>query len=380
MDELQNLSGHFPHVLETGPATYPPTSSEDIHGNASNDCNDKNALRSLSGLEADAAHSEHGTILPALSDPSTTNSEDNSSPMVEDDSGLEAKRKIITGPFDYLRAVPGKNVRGRLIGAFNLWLDVPPASLDVIANVVDMLHTASLLVDDIEDGSSTRRGLPVAHHIFGIPQTINSANYVYFLALKEAQKLGNPMAVEIFTEELLELHLGQGMDLFWRHTLTCPTEEEYLDMVEKKTGGLFRLAVRLMQGESRKDAVPNFMPLVDTLGLLFQIRDDYQNLTDKAYRDSKGMMCEDLTEGKFSFPIIHSIRHDPTNLQLLHILKMKTTDLEVKRLALKYIETTGSLEYTKQVIRRLICQARHLIDGLGHRNQQVHALLDMLML
>lgn len=93
----------------------------------------------------------------------------------------------------------------------------------------------------------------MAHNIFGTAQTINSSNYVYFLTLREVQKLKSPQAIEIFTEEMLNLHRGQGMDLFWRDTLTCPTEEEYLEMVGNKTGGLFRLAVKLMQAESGTD-------------------------------------------------------------------------------------------------------------------------------
>lgn len=73
---------------------------------------------------------------------------------------------------------------------------------------------------------------------------------MYFIALQEIQKLNNPVAIDIYVQELLNLHRGQGMDLFWRDTLTCPTEEEYLEMVSNKTGGLFRLAVKLMQAES----------------------------------------------------------------------------------------------------------------------------------
>jgi len=162
------------------------------------------------------------------------------------------KEKILFGPFDYLFAHPGKDIRAQLIAAFNEWLDVPAPSLEVITKVVGMLHTASLLVDDVEDSSLLRRGLPVAHSIFGTAQTINSANYVYFCALQELQKLGNPTkALEIYTEEMLNLHRGQGMDLFWRDTLTCPSEDDYLEMVGNKTGGLFRLAVKLMQAESK---------------------------------------------------------------------------------------------------------------------------------
>lgn len=92
--------------------------------------------------------------------------------------------------------------------------------------------------------------MPVANSIFGTAQTINSANYVYFLALQSLSQLRNPAAMTIFTEELLNLHRGQGMDLFWRDTLTCPSEADYLEMVSNKTGGLFRLAVKLMQAES----------------------------------------------------------------------------------------------------------------------------------
>lgn len=161
------------------------------------------------------------------------------------------KEKVLQGPYEYLISQPGKGIRSQLISAFNEWLEVPPESLAIITKVVGMLHTASLLVDDVEDSSVLRRGLPVAHSIFGTAQTINSANYVYFCALQEIQKLKNPEAISVFTEELLNLHRGQGMDLFWRDSLTCPTEEDYLEMVGNKTGGLFRLAIKLMQAESK---------------------------------------------------------------------------------------------------------------------------------
>lgn len=98
-----------------------------------------------------------------------------------------------------------------------------------------------------------RRGVPVANSIFGTAQTINSANYVYFLALQALSQLQNPTVMAVFTEELLNLHRGQGMDLFWRDTLTCPSEADYLEMVGNKTGGLFRLAIKLMQAESARD-------------------------------------------------------------------------------------------------------------------------------
>jgi geranylgeranyl diphosphate synthase, type III len=294
------------------------------------------------------------------------------------------KEKIIMGPYDYLFSHPGKDIRSALIQAFNSFLHVPESSLEVIRKVVGMLHTSSLLIDDVQDSSILRRGVPVAHSIFGTAQTINSANYVYFLALKELQNLANTdEAIDIFTNELLNLHRGQGMDLYWRDTLTCPTEDDYLEMVQNKTGGLFRLAVKLMQAESKEKGRVDCVPLVNLMGLVFQICDDYLNLSSSVYTQNKGL-CEDLTEGKFSFPVIHSIRSNPSNLQLINILKQKTQDEEVKRYAVKYMESTGSFEYSKRVIRELKTKAMVLIkeldektgDGEGEELKQILDKMD----
>jgi len=288
------------------------------------------------------------------------------------------KEGILMGPYDYMLGHPGKDIRQQLIASFNVWLQVPKDSLAIITKVVGMLHTASLLVDDVEDNSILRRGVPVAHSIFGTAQAINSANYVYFCALQELLKLNNPTAIQIYTEELLNLHRGQGMDLFWRDSLTCPTEDDYLEMVGNKTGGLFRLAVKLMQAESATDM--DCVTLVNTMGLLYQILDDYKNLSDTVYTANKGL-CEDLTEGKFSFPVIHSIRSEPNNFVLLNILKQKTTDDEVKRYALAYLEQTGSFAYTRKVLRGLTKRALALVDDLERNREKgdgIRMILDKL--
>lgn len=101
-------------------------------------------------------------------------------------------------------------------------------------------------IDDIEDNSILRRGIPVAHSIYGVASTINSANYVLFLALQKVQQLGHPDATKVYTEQLLELHRGQGMEIYWRDNFQCPEEAEYKLMTIRKTGGLFMLAIRLM--------------------------------------------------------------------------------------------------------------------------------------
>lgn len=260
-------------------------------------------------------------------------------------------------------------------------------------------------VDDVEDNSVLRRGIPVANSIFGVAQTINSANYVYFKALQELSVMGNPKLIEIFTEELLNLHRGQGMELHWRDSLQCPTEADYLEMVDNKTGGLFRLAIKLMQAESPVSMYAPLIPplpphhltnrcgsdcapVVSTIGLLFQILDDHLNLSETSgYASLKGM-CEDLTEGKFSFPVIYAIRADPTSRVLYNILKQKTTDEEVKRYACRYLQEKGSFEYSAKVIGELRQKAEELIGqiegAMGEQGREgaagLRALLSKLVL
>lgn len=252
--------------------------------------------------------------------------------------------EVITEPYSYLLQVPGKGVRTQLIKAFNVWLGVPDRQVQEISAIVQMLHTASLLIDDIEDNSTLRRGIPVAHAVYGVPWTINCGNYMYFKAMERCTAMGSAEATHHFLKEMLRLHRGQGFDLYWRDSGTCPTEEEYIRMVEDKTGGLFRLAIHLMSVFSSCES--DFIPLVTKLGVYFQIRDDYVNLCSSEYFAAK-TYCEDLSEGKFSFPIIHCVASNPTDRRLLNILKQRPTDVDIKKYAVEYMELAGSFAYTR---------------------------------
>lgn len=88
-------------------------------------------------------------------------------------------------------------MRKKLTLAFNLWLEVEADVCAKVAEIVTLLHNASLLVDDIEDDSRLRRGVPSAHRVFGLPSTLNTANYVYFIGLEKCLQLGEPEAIQV---------------------------------------------------------------------------------------------------------------------------------------------------------------------------------------
>ena len=178
---------------------------------------------------------------------------------------------------------------------------------------------------------------------------------------------------------MLELHHGQGMEIWWRDNFVSPSEDEYRQMVLKKCGGLFNLGVRLMQlfAPAKIRHEYSFDRLCELLSLFFQIRDDYCNLASKEYTTNKSF-CEDLTEGKFSFPILHAVNTRDTDTRIIHILKQRTLDLDLKRYCVELLHEFGSMEYTRQTCRKLAKQIYDEIERLGG-NTYLETLIHGLM-
>ena len=111
--------------------------------------------------------------------------------------------------------------------------------------------------------------------------------------------------------------------------------------------------------------------------MIFQIRDDYQNLQSGLYTKNKGF-CEDLTEGKFSFLIIHSINSNPNNHHLLNILRQRSEDDSVKKYAVEYIDSTGSFDYCRERLASLLEEADHMVKKLENEAGQSKGIYDIL--
>ncbi|CCD25102.1 farnesyltranstransferase NDAI_0E02850 [Naumovozyma dairenensis CBS 421] len=277
----------------------------------------------------------------------------------------------IARPYKHITLHQGKRFRSKLIQTFNKIYEIPNEQLQILMEIIETLHNSSLIIDDIEDNSDLRRGNPSSHVVFGMPMSLNTANYMYFKSMNLIWKMSADQTsilelLQIFNEELMNLHRGQGLDIHWRDSLNelrydgVPNEQMYFKMVMNKTGGLFRLTIRMMEKIS-----PNFnrkkktlVPLGNLLGIIYQIRDDYQNLVNNTMIANKGF-AEDLSEGKLSFPIIHGLRFESLNNvsgpTLLNILLKRTDDDELKKVALKFLQDTSkSIEYTRKVIEDLV--------------------------
>ncbi|GAA91939.1 geranylgeranyl pyrophosphate synthase [Aspergillus luchuensis IFO 4308] len=294
--------------------------------------------------------------------------------------------QLCMAPYEYTRSTPGKKMMSKFIECLRTWFNLPDTSATVIDHVTDMIFQSTLMIDDIEDDSMLRRGKPAAHLVFGKSQTINSATYLFAKASRDLDQLQQDACKTAFLDELENLALGQALDLHWKLQKKCPTTREYLNMVDNKTGGLFRMALRVMEIESKTESCPELMHLITLMGRYYQIRDDYMNLTSDEYTETKGY-CEDLSEGKLSFPLIHALQNSPAadiiRGLLFHRDNGQELSSEIKSYIINEMRKAGSLAYARNTAIQLFDAMMETLERVEAKlgpNERLKALLRLLKL
>lgn len=136
-------------------------------------------------------------------------------------------------------------------------------------------------------------------------------------------------------------------------------KSKYFPMVDKKTGAMFGMIVRLLKTASPLYSTYDFNPVTQMVGHFFQVRDDHMNLQGKEYSEQKGF-CEDLDEGKFSFLFVHLLEDIPKYENLIlgifrqrHVASTTPLVQESKIQILECLERTGTFEAPWQLLQDL---------------------------
>jgi geranylgeranyl pyrophosphate synthase len=236
----------------------------------------------------------------------------------------------------------------------------------------EIIHSGSLVCDDIEDNSDLRRGKPCLHKIFGIDIAVNVGSAMYYLPLlvllrnKDLYKDKLLDIYEAYSEELIKIHFGQAMDIAWHNGLANAddiSEKEYLQMCAYKTGTLARLAAKVgaIAAGADKKTIENIGALAEAMGIGFQIRDDILNLTAKSGRNqfTKNYIGSDISEGKRTLVVIHALSKAGKNdrNRLVQILGSHTKDAGKMNEAIRIMEKYDSVSYAKRFARELVLDA-----------------------
>ena len=229
----------------------------------------------------------------------------------------EVWRRALLGPAEEFLARPGKHLRTTIVEAG--WALGGGAVEDMpekLALIIELLHSGSLIIDDIQDASEVRRGAPTLHRVIGTPLAINTGSWMYFWALAELGQLGLPPVTELAAHRataatLVRCHQGQALDL-----ATPITELAIQDVApvvaattRLKTGALCKLAAELgaLAAGASEHLIAPIARFGERFGIALQMLDDLGSLTSTKRR-AKGH--EDLRAARPTWPWAWLAQHD----------------------------------------------------------------------
>jgi len=285
---------------------------------------------------------------------------------IEQELGRDAASSVstITEIAEYLRESGGKRIRPSLLLLTAHLLGYSGPGAIRLGAVVEMVHTATLVHDDIIDGANTRRGRPSPNTTWGNEKCVLAGDWLYMQAFKVALEEQNLRVLELLiglTQQMVEGELLQIQKLG-----KAVSEAEYYDLIFRKTACLFSVSMRLgavLAGATEAQEA-QLATYGRSVGLAFQIVDDVLDLT--ATEEVLGKpVASDLREGKTTLPVIHSFDHGiARDRQAIHRVLDDRSFQNVSRDQIQEIlARNGSVEYAMNLADRYAEQARQALAG-----------------
>ncbi len=255
--------------------------------------------------------------------------------------------------------------------------------------LVEFVHTASLIHDDIEDSADFRRGKPSAYITYGLDTALNAASWLYFEAPVCINKLNAPDSFKLelyglYTKELRRLHLGQAMDIFWHSKKDFfPNIAEYQQMVTCKTGTLASLSAKCgyFAGGNKIEEAEKLGEIAANIGMGFQIIDDVQNLTTGNVGKKRG---DDIVEGKKSLPVLLHIQEAPSDKEELCSLMTQAYNEGIESAAVEkaisLLEKSGSIKKAASERKKLIQESCNSLVEFAPSNKETALLIQNLFI
>jgi octaprenyl-diphosphate synthase len=256
----------------------------------------------------------------------------------------------------YVVGAGGKRVRPALVLASYAAASGKQARKAVpAAAAVEVIHTATLIHDDISDRSDKRRGSASAHERFGIGRSLIAADYLMTTAFKLISEYGVEF-ISTINGACMSMAIGEIHDL--RHTGNARlTVDEYYDIIERKTGALFEAGAKVgaMAARAPGPRIAAFGRYGRQVGIAFQVIDDTLDVSASAERMGKPV-GKDLSEGKVTLPTIFALEHAPSRdrallKRVIEAGREGGGHADVAR-AVKAIRKTGAEAYCRQVAAR----------------------------
>ena len=284
-----------------------------------------------------------------------------------------SENRLISEINGYLFKKKGKRIRPALLILSSRLLGYRGEEHIQAASLVEFVHTASLIHDDIIDKADRRRGVDSVHARWGANVSVLLGDFLYIKTIGLALGSSYPQIVRILTDVSTRMIEGE-LDEFRRSGDLSLSERDYLAIIHDKTAVLFAAACRL--GGVIAGATPEQEEALGdyglSLGMAFQIVDDLLDFMGDQDHLGKPVLS-DVREGRITLPLIYTINSDGHHdgLRLRALLEDKTLPEETQREILAMVRGNGALDYTFQRAQEYSLRARQIISsfpGSAHRD------------
>jgi octaprenyl-diphosphate synthase len=234
-----------------------------------------------------------------------------------------------------------------------------------LAAVIEFIHTATLLHDDVVDESQLRRGQRTANAAFGNAASVLVGDFLYSRAFQMMVGVDDMRVMRVLADATNQIAEGEVLQLMNCHDPDVD-EARYLDVVRRKTAKLFEAAARLggILGGAGADQEEGLAAYGMHLGTAFQLVDDVLDYSGAAQETGKSL-GDDLAEGKPTLPLIHVMQTGSAQERELVRRAIREGGRDDFAPVLAAICSTGALDYAREAARREIGIAVRAIDGMA---------------
>ncbi len=234
-----------------------------------------------------------------------------------------------------------------------------------LAAIIEFIHTATLLHDDVVDASELRRSKATANALFGNATSVLVGDFLYSRSFQMMVEVNNMRIMQVLADATNTIAEGEVLQL-----LNCRdpnvTEENYLQVIRYKTAKLFEAATRLgaILSDVSSEEEESMSSYGMHLGTAFQITDDMLDYSGD-YHDTGKNLGDDLVEGKPTLPLIHAMKNGSKEQAEIVSKAIQSGGGEgVLESVLKVIHETGALDYTRKKAEAESCMATEAISSL----------------
>ena len=264
----------------------------------------------------------------------------------------------------YIITAGGKRIRPRLVLLFSNALGFSGPERHVLAAIVEFIHTATLLHDDVVDESSLRRGRQTANALFGNAASVLVGDFLYSRAFQMMVSVNRMRVLDVLADATNVIAEGEVLQLMNMHDPDLSVED-YLRVIRYKTAKLFEASARLgaVLSEASPEVEDACASYGRSLGTAFQLVDDLLDYEGDTQALGKNV-GDDLREGKPTLPLLVAMERGTDVERRLVRHAIEKGEVERMRDIVSIVRRTGALEATREVARAEAAKARACLDAL----------------